>query len=243
MRVLLIDIETSPGTGHVWGLWNVNVGLSQLREASRMLCFSAKWLGDTDTMFWSEFEHGTDEMLSAVHDLLNDADVVVHYNGKRFDVPHINRELWIANYNPPSPYQQIDLLAVVKRQFRFMSNKLAHISVAAGLSGKLGHEGHELWTKCLDGDADAWARMEAYNRQDVVLTEELYTRLLAWIPNHPNRRLYGATGCPTCGKDALRKEGFRYTQQSKFQQFSCGACGHWSTSSKRLEGTDVRGVA
>jgi DNA polymerase elongation subunit (family B) len=183
-------------------------------------------------------------MLGAIHDLLNDADMVVHFNGKRFDIPIINRELVVAGMSPPAPYHQVDLLSVVKRQFRFASNKLAYVSVALGLEGKMGHEGHELWTKCLAGDTDAWARMEAYNRQDVVLTEQLYKRLLPWITGHPNRRLYGtATGCPTCGSGDLRKEGFALTQLGRYQRYSCRGCGSWSKDSKRLEGTDVRGVA
>ncbi len=243
MKILFIDIETSPGTGHVWGLFDQNIGLNQLVESSRMLCFAAKWLGESQTMFWSEFEHGRTEMLDAVHDLLTDADVVVHYNGRRFDIPIINRELLVAGYRPPAPYQQVDLLSAAKKYFRFMSNKLAYVSVALGLEGKVSHEGHGLWTKCMAGDAEAWRRMESYNRQDVVLTEQLYLRLLPWINNHPNRRLLGSPeGCPNCGADQLRKEGFRITQVGKYQRYSCAGCGSWHTEGKRLEGTSIRGA-
>lgn len=243
MKTLVLDLETSPNIAHTWGLFDQNVSLNQLLEPSRMICFSAKWLGDPQTLFWSEFEHGRPEMLDAVHDLLTDADVVVHYNGRRFDIPIINRDLLLAGYKPPAPYQQIDLLTVAKRYFRFVSNKLAYVSVALGLEGKAEHEGHDLWTKCLAGDADAWARMEAYNRQDVVLTEQLYQVLRPWISNHPNLRLFGnADGCPNCG-GRLVKEGFSYTQMGRYQRLSCTACGAWHRDSKRLNGTGIRGVA
>lgn len=243
MKTLLIDIETSPLLVDAWGIWQQNVGINQIHKPTRMICFAAKWLGESDTMFWSEYaDRG--EMIAAAHDLLNDADVLVHFNGRKFDVRHINRELLLGGYRPPAPYAQIDLLTVAKKHFLFPSNKLAYISQALGLGSKISHEGHGLWTQCLAGDPDAWARMEAYNRQDVVLLEPLYQRLLPWITNHPNMRLTdNPEGCPSCGSLELRREGFALTATGKYQRWSCKGCGAWSKSGRREEGTDIRGVA
>lgn len=244
MKTLYLDIETTPNVADVWGLWQQNVALSQLRASTRLLCFGAKWAGER-TKFWSEFKDGPGEMVIAAHLLLDEADVIVHYNGKNFDVKHLNREFITAGLRPPSPFQQIDLLAVVKKNFSFPSNKLAYVSQALGLQGKVRHSGHELWVKCMAGDAKAWKDMERYCKRDVDLLPELHDVLRPWISNHPNHSLYsGEPGtCPNCGSDDLRREGHAYTSLGKYPRFQCRACGRWSQGTHREDGTDIKGAA
>ena len=63
-RILVLDIETAPNLAYVWKLWNIqNVSLSQVKEAGHAMCFGAKWLGDDQTLFWSEYEHSPAVML------------------------------------------------------------------------------------------------------------------------------------------------------------------------------------
>lgn len=245
MKLLTIDIETSPNLAHVWGLWNQNVGLSQLLEAGEVICFAAKWYGAEEVLFFSTFHNGKQEMIAAAHELLDKADAVVHYNGSAFDIPHLNREFVEAGLNPPSPYEQIDLLKVVKKQFRFPSNKLDYVTRALGLDQKVQHAGHQLWIKCMAGDYQSWEVMKGYNVQDVRITEQLYDRLLPWISSHPVHGLYVDSEemlCPNCGSSELERRGRAYTRVSVFQRYQCKRCGKWSRGSKRLDGVDVRGV-
>src|SRR5690348_2588211 len=127
MRTLAIDIETSPNLADVWGLWQQNVGLNQLRESSEMLCFAAQF-EDEPVQFYSSWDDGQVGMAAAAHRLLDEADAVLHYNGRRFDVPHLNREMLAAGFRPPSPFKQIDLLREVKSTFQFPSYKLAYVA-------------------------------------------------------------------------------------------------------------------
>ena len=243
LKILALDIETSPNIADVWGLFNQNVGLNQLRESTRMICFVAKFLDEDEIHFYSEFHHGRDEMVQAAHGLLSEADVLLHYNGDSFDIKHLNREFATAGMTPPAPYKSIDLLKVVKRRFKFPSNKLAYVSQAFGLDGKEETGGHNLWVRCMAGDPEAWETMRQYNERDVILLEELYEKLLPWIPNHPNRALYSGNpedACTNCGSTDLRREGHRYTATGKFQRFVCRACGTWLTSGKRVEAVDIR---
>lgn len=242
MRVLLIDIETSPNLAHVWGLWNQNVGLPQLIESTEMLCFAAKWYREREVFFHRKPD-GHADMVSHAHRLLDEADAVVHFNGKKFDVPHLNREFLLQGLTPPSPYKQIDLLKVVQKQFNFPSNKLAYVTKALGLKGKLEHEGHSLWIKVMAGDPVAWKKFERYNKRDVTQMEPLFDILRPWCPSLPNFNLYGDEEqhvCPKCGSPDLQKRGYAYTQVSKFQQWACNACGAWSRSGKRELGSDLR---
>lgn len=242
MKVLYLDIETSAHVADVWGLFNQNIGLSQLKEPTAMICVSAKFHGER-TKFWSVFHNTKDEMLQGIWDMMNEAEVMVHYNGNGFDIPHLNREFLLGGFPPPAPSRQVDLLQVARKTFRFASNKLAYVSRALGLEGKVSHEGHALWTKCLEGDAAAWKRMKRYNIQDVVLLEELYDKLKPWIWNGPNAQLYGeADSCPSCGGSDLRKEGFAHLGAGKYQRWQCRGCNSWSRSSKREAGVTLQGI-
>lgn len=245
MRTLCLDIETSPNTAQVWQLWNVNsISLAQLQESSELLCFSAKWLGEDEIFFYSDWEHGKTQMVAKAHWLLDNADAVLSYNGKAFDIPYLNKEFLLAGLSPPSPCQQIDLYTTVKKRFKFPSYKLDYVSRVMGFEGKVAHEGHALWVKVLSGDKDAMARMEAYNKQDVILLEQMYEKLRAWIPGHPNVHLMDGVGwCTTCGSHDVVERESSYTAMSRFQNYQCLACGTWIREAKRSGGSDWRGVA
>ncbi len=205
-------------------------------ESSKTLCYAAKWLGEEDIYFDSVQQSKPKTMLKGIHGLLESADAVIHYNGTKFDIPTLNKEFLLSKLLPPSPYKQIDLLRVVRSNFRFPSNKLDYVSQRLGLGKKHAHEGHDLWVKCMNGDKDAWKRMEEYNIQDVVLLESLYDNLLPWIKNAPNRNLYqDITGCPTCGSTHLQKRGTAVSTTGTYQRYQCRDCGSWSQGTKSVK--------
>lgn len=239
-RILFVDIETSPNVVYTWGLWNQNIGLNQIIETTRMLCFAAKWAGDEDVQFFSEWQHGREGMVRAAWAALDNADVVVHYYGSRFDVPHLNREFIEAGLTPPSPYKQVDLKVAVAKRFKLPSNKLEFVSQVLKLDGKVKHEGFGLWKGVLDGEEGARRRMAVYNIRDVELLEEVYERLLPWIPGVPSRLLYGGDGCPACGSPDIHLVGPYRTKLSAFAQYRCVDCGSFSRDSKRLYGVDIQ---
>lgn len=233
MKILLLDIECAPNLATVWGIWQQNVALNQLLESSYTLCYAAKWYGESKIMFDSIYKTDRKHMLKSIHELMESADVIVHYNGLRFDVPMLNKEFLEAGMHPPSPVKHIDLLRVVKSNFRFVSNKLDYVSQRLGLGKKTDHEGHELWLKVMNNERAAWKRMETYNKNDVVLLEKLYDRLKGWIKQHPNHNAYSAnTVCTNCGSSKLHKRGEVRSRTSIFQRFQCQSCGAWSRSNK-----------
>lgn len=234
-KILLLDIETSPNLAHVWGIWQQNVGLNQLLESSKTLCFAAKWLGKEEITFKSSYSTSHKKMLKSIHEMIDEADAVIHYNGTKFDMPTLNKEFLLAGMPPPSPVKQIDLLQVAKRQFRFVSNKLDYVSQALGLGKKTEHMGHELWVRCMAKDKEAWELMEKYNINDVVLLEKVYYKFLPWIKHHLNLSLTsGEEVCPNCGGSHYHKRGYALTSVSRFQRYQCQGCGNWFRSNKNL---------
>lgn len=239
MRTLVWDIETAPNTAHVWGLWDQSVGLPQLLESGYVLCFAAKWVGEDKVHF-----HKGPSLVAAAHRLLDKADAVVSFNGISFDHKWMQSEFVRAELTPPSPFTHIDLLRVVKANFRFPSNKLEYVASELLGKGKQGTGGHATWIGCMAGDPKAWARMREYNIADVLLTERLYQRLLPWI-KLPNPALYGDAQpgditCPQCGSNNCRKRGISYTQLSSYQRYRCDDCGRYSRGKNRLEGVNAR---
>jgi hypothetical protein len=238
MKILLLDIETAPNLVHVWGLWNQNISLPQIIDSGYVLCWSAKWYGE-DTITYDSIYHSSKEhMLQTIYELLDEADVVIHYNGTKFDIPTLNKEFVEEGLLPPSPFKQIDLLTTARKQFRFPSNKLDYIAQALKIGKKTKHRGHNLWIDCMNMNKSAWEEMIEYNINDVALLEGVYERLKPWIKNHPNRFLYTEkAGCPTCGAENIQKRGFAYTTVGRYQRFCCKDCGSWFRSFKNLNTT------
>lgn len=239
MNILLLDIETAPNLAYVWGLFNQNIGINQIANSGYVLCWSAKWLGQDKIHFSSVKKHSTESMLDRIHRMMDVADSIITYNGKKFDIPTLYKEFIIHGMTPPAPSKQIDLYQNCKKTFRFPSNKLDYIAQTLGLGEKVRHEGHELWVKCMAGESAAWKRMEEYNKQDVVLLEKLYQKMLPWIDNHPNRGAFEDIACcPNCGGEQFQQRGHAVTASYKYPRYQCQDCGKWFRGNKTVS---VRG--
>jgi DNA polymerase elongation subunit (family B) len=182
VKILVIDIETMANLAWVWGTWQQNIQPKAIVKHKRTISFAAKWVGRPKVFFYSEFHQGREAMVRAAWELLDQADAIVGYNSKRFDVKHLNTEFKLEGYHPPAHFQHIDLYQVTKREFAFGSNKLESVAERMGLGKKREHEGFALWLKCEAGDAKAWKAMRQYNIQDVRLTEKLFEEYRPWLP-------------------------------------------------------------
>jgi DNA polymerase elongation subunit (family B) len=233
LRILLLDIETAPNEVYVWGLYQQNVAINQIVSSGHILCWAAKWL-DEKTMHFDSIHNHRDQknpfflMLHSLHRLLDEADAVVTYNGIKFDIPTINRELLKHDFKPPAPYKNIDLLQHVRRKFRFPSNKLDFVIQDLGIGKKTTHEGQPLWNKCMAGNPTAWKKMQRYNENDVTQMEKLYRRVLGWIDQHPNQATHEeGMCCPNCSSVKYQRRGFALTTTQKYARYQCQECGAW----------------
>ncbi len=226
--ILLLDIETAPHRVYAWGLWGQDIYIDQIEDPGYTLCWAAKWLGSRQMMFASVKSPGRKTMLRNIYSLINEADIVVHYNGTKFDMPTLNKEFVQEGWPPPTPYKQIDLLLTARRQFRLASNKLDWVAKSLGLGQKMKHKGMELWRGCMSGDAASWRTMERYNKRDVVLLEKVYLALRPWVVNHPNVALYSGEkrpACTNCGSLRVVKRGYYYAKSRRYRRFKCKDCG------------------
>lgn len=233
-KVLFLDIETKPILAYVWRLFDQNIGLNQIVHPGGTLCVGAKWMGEKDTIFYSEWEHGQQRMAEAIHELLTEADAVVTYNGDKFDLPRLHGDFVNAGLAPPPPQTSIDVYKTVKK-LGMTSGKLDFVGPFLKVGKKIKHEGFSLWSKVLDGDPAARNRMQKYCLQDVKLLEKVYKRLRPYIRNHPHLSLEETVGgaCGACGSHKTQKRGFRRTKFFRIQRIQCQDCGSWSDGTRQ----------
>ena len=244
MKVLVIDIETKPAVVETYQLFNVSPGHRSVILPGSIACFSALWLNDPKTTFFlSEFD-GRERMLGALWQALDTADIVVSYNGRRFDIPRITGELAENGYYPPSPFLHLDLM-VEAAKIKAESRALDYVSRRMGTQRKLEGAGaggwRAAWGITQDTPADerisrmiyperwpqtessraALAELRSYNRTDVLSTMEL---MLAMLPY--TRQQLSRTGCRRCGNHGYEMTGkVDRTPQMTYRLVRCSTCG------------------
>lgn len=50
-KILLIDVELSPTTAHVWQLWKQNIGLNQIQQGWFIMSVAWKFLGEQQVSY------------------------------------------------------------------------------------------------------------------------------------------------------------------------------------------------
>lgn len=244
-KILTLDIETSPNLGYHWGLWQQNISISQLVEPGRVICWAAKWYGDKRVEFRSDHHDGHDAMIGRMWELLNEAEITVGFNHKKFDLRHLHREFWLQGLSMPSPHKDVDLLTEVRRSMLFPSNKLDYVSQQVGIGQKVKHEGFGLWVDCMAGDEAAWKRMRRYNVQDVKLTEALYDRLRGWMPSHPHMGVNATDEtltCNQCGSENLARNNTKLAEQIVYRLYRCNDCGANVQGTRHARAAVTRGA-
>jgi len=239
--ILFYDIETAPALVWVWSQWQTNVIATE--QDWYMLSFAAKWRGSDEVFFVSIAQDPTfapnspnDRFVAErLREAFDRADVTVAHNGDKFDKRKANARFLYHDIDPPAPYETVDTKKEASRYFANYSNSLKELGRVYGLGGKVQHTGFDLWRDCMAGDRDAWAKMEEYNRQDVVLLEKLYDKLTPFTgtpgtQGRPNMGHWkkGETVCPKCGGDDLIKRGYHRTKVSEFRTIQCKSCGGYS---------------
>ncbi len=157
---MFLDIETT-GLSYPDGRTTV-VGYHLPREGTRL------------------FVRGQDLTANAVQEALDEAGILVTFNGKRFDVPFLEREFGVTVDVP-----HVDLMYGFRKVG--ISGGLKSIEKELGLAradeidGVSGYEAVKMWRRWERGDRDALERLLTYNRADVEnmvpLAREAYGRL------------------------------------------------------------------
>lgn len=252
-RIFITDIETVPLKAYIWDLKTRYVSPSMLDEVHNnwwMLSWAGKYLLEdeiySDVVTPEEaVKHDDSEIVHSIWNHLNDADIVITHNGKRFDHRMLNMRFLLHGLPPPAPFKIVDTLTVARSKFKFPSYKLGYIADVLGISQKRENDGFDMWRRCMEGDEEALQDMLYYNEGDIIALEDFYLVIRPWINNHPNVGVYleyDTPVCPVCGSTHLHPIAGSYstTAVSKFQNMRCDECGFVAKKRTTELSRDVR---
>jgi DNA polymerase elongation subunit (family B) len=246
-KILLLDIETSPNLGYVWGKWQQDV--IDFEKQWHLLSFAWKWYGESKKTFvlglpdfesYRKNKESDAQLAYHLWGLFDEADVIVAHNGDAFDIPKCNSRFIAAGLKPPAPYKTIDTWKIAKARFGFTSNKLNDLGKELRVGEKVQTGGFSTWAGCMRGDKDSWKLMKKYNAQDVDLLEKVYEKLAPWAKTLPNlNAITEGDACPHC-QGKVQKRGYEATLTGKKQRYHCQKCGRWSYGATQKVDITVR---
>lgn len=244
-KILALDIETSLMEVYTFGIGDQYIGLEDIKQDWHVMSWAASWVSDEHPkVMYRDQRRAKDitndkETLREIWKLLDECDIVLTQNGKRFDIKRLNARFIKHGFQPPSSFKHIDTLQISRKNFSFTSHKLAYMTkeLCPGKE-KSSHKkfpGKQLWIECAKGNKQAWDEMAKYNKQDIVSLIALYKRFQGW-DNTVNFNLYNdsdETIC-NCGSTEFKRNGYAYTSAGKYQRFKCAQCGHETRSKQNL---------
>jgi len=234
-NIVFLDIERQSGIADgIWQLKQTWINPDQMLEAPSTICFAWKYADEDEVSFAADWKGGHKKMVQKAWEVLDAADYVVGWNSKGFDVKHLRTEFLLEGMVPPSPWKDIDLMLTARRNFGFLSNRMAYIAEQLEVGTKVSTGGASLWRSLRQDKGELLKasrdKMEVYNKHDVELTEELYYLMLPWVSglNIPlDNGGSDAPACSNCGSDKLQWRGYATALTRRYRRFQCTACGKW----------------
>lgn len=237
-KILIMDIESLPNRGYFWNIFDDRgLPLAFVEQPKAVVTISYKWHGEKKvTTLYADTPYDDADILEKYAKVHAEADYVVGHFIEGFDVPYVSARLFANKLPPLSPVAMIDTYKLAKKHFgkTLNSNKLDHLGTILGVGNKTSTSA-QLWVDCANGSKKAIKEMGAYNKQDVLLLEKIYDKLLPYTQSRINRNLFsdGEIVCDSCGSHKVQKRGVSVTKATMKQKYQCQDCGHWFT--KKLE--------
>lgn len=235
--IINLDIETAPTLGYVWGMYEQNV--LEVKEDFIILSTAIYDVNTGKTRAYSlpDFKlYKKDklddrELVMAVWEELDKADIVVGHHIDNFDIKKLNVRFLKHGLTPPSPFRTIDTKKLAKKHFMFDSNKLDELARFLGIGRKLQTKGKDTWFGCMKGDMASWKDMVKYNIHDVILDNEVYNFLSPWATGGINfATMTGEDMVCTrvgCGSKRLQSRGDYTSGRGVGKRYQCQDCGKW----------------
>ena len=241
VNYLFFDLETSPERTLTFGRFKQNIGDTQVLSYSHIL--TVAWAFNDGEVKSSKLSHKdieNEDDLTAIIDLveaINKADVIVTFNGVKFDLKYLKTRMLKWGLPPLKPVKHIDLFLQAKKHFRFPSNSMNNICKYLGYSELKTSTDFDLWKRCINykdkQDCEtALTEMEMYNRQDIVVTRNLFKQIQGWTTGinvgtilNSKENVNETIRCPKCGSDDINAiDSELQVGQSMFSLYRCGDC-------------------
>lgn len=260
-KILYFDLECSLMQAYTFNIWNTNIAGSRINKHSHLL--SNSWAFDDEEVQGIRL---TPEQVKAGDDLLvvidmikaiEQADVLVSYNGISFDKRVLNTRALYHNLPPIRWGKHFDVMREIKKNFKFPSNSMDNVSAYLGIEGKNTSNHQKLWERCFEWwnheeCEEALKQMLVYGKQDIVVLRNLHKRIMGWDKSGVNiglitKEINGVNTkdnhellCSHCGSkdvDKLTPKG--YTTTTSYSVYRCGNSSCRGLSKSNAAGTKL----
>lgn len=237
-KILVWDIENLPNRGYFFRTYDTTIPNQFVSKTHSIISIAYKFIGDKQTSvisladFPKEYAKDTyndKKVVEAFSEVYNSADYIVAHYGDRHDTPMLHTRLLLNNLPPLRNVQTIDTYKLVKRHFKLNTNKLDHLGFWLEQGVKHNMSAQD-WVDCAEGNIKAVKKMAEYNKQDVLLLERIFLKLLPYLQTKLNINI-GIEGaeesCPHCGSSHAINRGYYYTKTNRKLTKQCKNCNHY----------------
>lgn len=218
-RVILFDFEFH----HI--NWGADLGL--------LFCMGWKVLGEKKVHIESVWETKQKDALDDrqlcinIRKILNEADMLVTYNGIKCDVPFLQTRLLHHRLESLPPIAHKDVYYTAKFKLKLSRNRLFDVQTFLGLKNEKTPVDLIQWLKALTGDAKAQKEIIHHCEQDVKVLEEAYILLRPLMNSHPRLQGYGV--CNKCGGQLLKNKVYYTASKNAKMTVQCKECRGYET--------------
>lgn len=229
-KVLFLDIESLPNITYAFDLYSYKKPDMIIKEKA-IICFGYKWLGEAgSTVVKGNYKdpYNDKELVKDIVEVIEKADYVIGHFSDKFDMRFIRSRALINGIAPPPPVAQIDTYKLAKKYFHLNANRLDYLGKILGVGRKI-NTAWDLWERCAKGERKAINEMADYNRQDVLLLEQVFLKMLPHVESKLNHALFSDKDivCPHCGSENVQKRGTLVNKITKRQRYACMSCSSW----------------
>lgn len=238
MRILYFDMETAPNLG-----WFYKSKKPQYMNYHQVIqhefVTSIQWQLEgektvktfsivDDEKFYRKNPTNDIKVIQKAAEILENADILVVHNGKRFDWPEFKKKIIFHRLDPVRKPYIIDTLAEAKTAAN-LSNSLRNLADYYKVSEKAYNEADP--AKLIYGDLDERIahikKQTKYGKKDIPPLREFYLLIRPYMDRHPHM---GAKkrglSCPMCGGHNYTNRGRNYLSTiSSFKEWHyCRDC-------------------
>lgn len=211
MKLLYLDIETTPMLSYHYGTKKLFISAQQIKEHPKVSSVVLMWEYNRQPISykWDAKNIDDTELLKEIVPILNKADLIIMQNGDRFDVPVLQDRLCQLKLPALKNIITFDTLKASRRSFMRAHHSLDSRSIRYGLGGKLPRD----WDRIIaiaEGDEKALKEDLLYNAKDVTDMRSIMWREFPYY-SLPQRflntlKLFIHEDKPYCIKCAARRQ-------------------------------------
>jgi uncharacterized protein YprB with RNaseH-like and TPR domain len=175
-------------------------------------------------------ERVTDDskLMAKAHEVISEADVLVTYYGKEFDLKFLNTRMILSGLPPLPPLGEshLDLYYTVRNNFTLHSKRLGNVAEYLRCPIEKTQVKGNYWVEAMAGDPKALEYIKDHCYKDVEILYWLFLTLRPYIRKFPRVWPIDQEKCASCGHP-MQRRGRHVRGANLYHRLWCPKCGRW----------------